>query len=110
MRNIFVVLGSAFLIISGVDDMSTRSKASSSWGYEKSFAALTVRSIGGLKIGLGLFALSALKISSEISTATSASMSSSKEDEIWETLMNLLSEKNRALADKSKSVFFPNTT
>ncbi len=32
------------------------------------------------------------------------------EDEIWETLMCLLSEKNRALADKSKSNFSPSET
>ena len=32
------------------------------------------------------------------------------EDEIWETLMFLLSEKNCALADKSKSKFSPSNT
>ena len=34
----------------------------------------------------------------------------SNEDEIWETLMCLLSEKNLALADKSKSKFSPSDT
>tara|TARA_B100000700_G_C14480215_1_gene594758 strand:+ start:118 stop:450 length:333 start_codon:yes stop_codon:yes gene_type:complete len=65
MKNIFIVLGSAFLIISGGADLSARSQGASSWEYETSFAALTIRSIGGLKIGLGILALSALNISSE---------------------------------------------
>tara|TARA_Y100001968_G_scaffold132007_1_gene120472 strand:- start:135 stop:389 length:255 start_codon:yes stop_codon:yes gene_type:complete len=34
----------------------------------------------------------------------------SNEDEIWETLMYLLSEKNCALADKSKSKYSPSDT
>ena len=120
MKNFFIVLGSTFLIISGGSDLSAKSQGASSWGYETSFAALTMRSIGGLKIGLGILALSALNISSENSMTKSTTISRSKEetinlltsknateDEIWETLMNLLNQKNRNLADRSKSKFIP---
>ena len=105
MKNFFIVLGSTFLIISGGSDLSAKSQGASSWGYETSFAALTMRSIGGLKIGLGILALSALNISSENSMTKSTTISCSKEetinlltsknateDEIWETLMNLLNQ------------------
>ena len=130
MKNFFIVFGSAFLIVSGASDISARSQGASSWEYETSFAALTIRSIGGLKVGLGLVALSALNISSSAITSSISSemkevntkvktlietnslkiTKNSNEDEIWETLMFLLSEKNRALADKSKSKFSPSDT
>ena len=130
MKNFFIVFGSAFLIISGASDISARSQGASSWEYETSFAALTIRSIGGLKVGLGLVALSALNISASAITSSISSelkevntkvktlvetnslkiTKNSNEDEIWETLMYLLSEKNCALADKSKSKYSPSDT
>ena len=63
MKNFFIVLASVFLIISGAEDLSARSQGASSWANETSFAALTIRSIGGLKVGIGILALSFIKSS-----------------------------------------------
>ena len=63
MKNLLIVLASAFLIISGSEDLTARSQGASSWANETSFAALTIRSIGGLKVGIGILALSFIKLS-----------------------------------------------
>lgn len=54
---LFFVTAGAVLLFSGADDYSARSKGSYSWSGETSFPALTVRSLGTLKIGLGLAAI-----------------------------------------------------
>ena len=63
MKNLLIVLASAFLSISGSEDLTARSQGASSWANETSFAALTIRSIGGLKVGIGILALSFIKSS-----------------------------------------------
>ena len=53
----FFAAAGAVLIFSSTGDISAQSKGASSWENETSFAALTLRSIGFLKLGLGLGAL-----------------------------------------------------
>lgn len=56
-RPLLAVAG-AVLIGSSTSDISVQSEGASSWGRETSFAALTLRSIGYLKLSLGLISLS----------------------------------------------------
>lgn len=52
-------LAGAWMLIEGINDVSTRSQSSETWREETSLMALGIRSQGSLKIGLGIFALGA---------------------------------------------------
>lgn len=72
----FFLVGSAWLIISGISELSTTSESNryGSWFEEESLIALNQRGQGSLKVGLGLGFMGAACLSSaSASTADTAS-------------------------------------
>jgi len=68
-RSVFMI-GSLWLIINGISDMTTTSKSNryESWFDETSLAALGIRSNGSLKVGLGVGSLGVAVIGVEKSS------------------------------------------
>lgn len=54
LAGIFTGMSAGWLVLSGTADISAQSQGADSWADETSFAALTIRSIGGLKVGIGI--------------------------------------------------------
>ena len=67
------IAGGAWLIISGIGEMMTRSQGNEygSWADETSFMALGMRSDGSLKVGLGIGLLGAASLSNTSTSKTS---------------------------------------